>query len=199
MKKEAHREADVTQAGQGAPQPSAQGFGFTLALLGVFLAVTVGTQLPAGVAPSWLGQYRATFRTMWPQGWSFFSNTADTDTVTAFRMNPVGTVSGSALVVSMSSANEWGLGRTSQAENQEAGYLAAHVPDRYWIPCGDPLSSSCLKQANAYHFPARIFQPPLLCGSLVLVRSKPQSAPEDRPAHDHQAAAVAVVHLDCAQ
>lgn len=189
------KRAPSTSSAEGGSRPSAQGFGFTLTVLGVLLAVTLGSQLPAAICPSWLSGYRGTFRTLWPQGWSFFSNTADMDTVTAFRVDSTGAVITSAVAVSMSEKNQWGLGRTSQTEYEEVSYLAGQVPDRNWVSCDDPLSRSCLSRTRTYRM-MNPFQPALLCGRFVLIRSKPWSPPVAHHALD-QHGAVTVVQLEC--
>lgn len=180
----------------GTPATSAQGFGLTLAVFGTLLVVTLCAQLPAGIAPSWLRAARGTYRMVWPQDWSFYANTADTDTITAYRLNSADTVTVSVLPLNTSEQNAWGLGRTSQAEVDEAFFLADQVPADYWSRCSEPLSRYCLSTASTYHF-SSAFQSAFLCGRIVFVRAQPSSASAARSAAGRRPVSVAVVQLTC--
>jgi len=133
---------------------------------------------------------------VWPQDWSFYANTADTDTITAYRLNSADTVTVSVLPLNTSEQNAWGLGRTSQAEVDEAFFLADQVPADYWSRCSEPLSRYCLSTASTYHF-SSAFQSAFLCGRIVFVRAQPSSASAARSAAGRRPVSVAVVQLTC--
>jgi hypothetical protein len=195
MKLRADRDKPIAHS---TPATSAQGFGLTLAAFGTLLVVTLCGQLPAGFAPSWLRAVRGTYRMIWPQAWSFYANTADTSTITAYRLNSNGAATGSMLPLSTSEQNAWGLGRTTQADVDEALFLADQVPANYWSSCSEPLSDSCLSTARTYRF-GSAYQSALLCGRIVFVRAQPSSEPAERSAADRRPVSVAVVQLTCSE
>ena len=189
--------ADRAQpAADKKPATSAQGFGLTLAAFGTLLVVTLCGQLPVGIAPSWFRAVQGTYRMLWPQAWSFYANTADTDTITAYRMNSDDVVTVSMLPLNTSEQNSWGLGRTTQAEVDEAFFLAGQVPADYWSSCTEPLSHSCLSTARTYRF-SSAFQSALVCGRIVFVRALSSSASAEQSAAGRRPVSVAVVQLTC--
>lgn len=179
-----------------APASSAQGFAFTLAVLGILFVATFSCQLPDGLSPAWLRQYQGTFRTLWPQGWSFFANSADADVVTAFRTSPGGAVTGPVLELSMSASDAWGLERTASSVYQQVSYLGGQVPGGDWTACAAALSTGCLGHARTYRL-TNTFQPAQVCGSMVLVRAKPSSAPTTGPAAGQRPGSVVNVQVTC--
>jgi hypothetical protein len=173
--------------------PTLQGFLVTLAGLGSVLMITLCAQLPAGVVPAWLHGHHSIYRTIWPQGWSFFANTANSQTLNVYQLNPGRVPVGSAIALSMSSRDRWGLGRTAAAQFDQALGLASQIPPGYWTACTDPASSSCLIRPSSYRTINKN-RPGLLCGLLAFVRRAPSAAASgtaDKPG------LVAVIDVSC--
>lgn len=170
------------------------GFVLTLTMLGSFLAMAIWAQLLAGVAPAWLRAHRTVYATVWPQAWAFFANTADSETLSAYQLSSGRVAHGSAVALSMSGQNMWGLGRAAAAQLNQALYLASLVPARYWGFCAEPPSHSCLSAAKVYRA-ADDFRPAMLCGLIAFVRAQPTAEATGVPGG--RSASVAVVRLDC--
>jgi hypothetical protein len=167
----------------------------TSAVLGSLLVITLSAQLlPAGVAPAWLKAHQAVYGTIWPQGWTFFANAPDSETLSAYRLSSGPVARGSMLAMSMSGQNRWGLGRTAVAELSEAEYLANLVPGGYWISCTHPLAHSCLGAVRVYRL-MNDFRPAMLCGLVAFVRAEPSATPP--PITPGRSESVAVARLDC--
>jgi len=177
---------------------SAQGFVLTMTVLGGILLTSLSAQLPGGSTLSFFKDYRAAYRTIWPQGWSFFADTPDSQVVTAYRLSADRTVNGSAITSSMSAQNLWGLRRTGTAQLYQALYLVRAIPQAYWVDCTQPLSHDCLSQAKLAHV-SNNFQPAQFCGILALVRAQRSRVQDAQSATAVQYGSVAVVQLDCPQ
>lgn len=174
----------------------AQGFALTFALLFGFFVVSLAVQLPGDASPSFLRAYRGAYQTVWPQGWSFFADTPELDTVMADRLGPGLTVRGPATAPGMSAVNRWGLGRIAIAESRQAVYLAGRVPGGYWVRCGDPLADGCLRRARV-RTEANGFRPARLCGTLALLRAGLGSLPAVPSGPFRRPVSVAVVRVRC--
>jgi hypothetical protein len=169
----------------------------TLALLGTAFVATLSVQCAALVAPRWFGRTAAAYSSVWPQGWGFFDDSADMDTLSVYRWVGPSELGASELPLYMSSENSWGLGRVAAARQNQAKDLVARTPGSAWISCNVPNSNECLSRlvqvdtVNAY-------QAPLLCGRQVLVRSRPSTGPDGAPlGGEGLASSVALVNVAC--
>ncbi len=169
--------------------------GFTLAVvtLSGFLAITLLVQLPSSITPAWLRAHRSVYQTVWPQAWSFFANTADSKTLIAYRISSTRFARASAVELSMSRQNTWGLGRVAQAQFAEALYFTKRIPRRYWKLCAEPLSHQCLASLSPYRLEDE-FNPAQLCGLIVFIRASPSTTATLAT----DPGSVAAVQLECA-
>lgn len=175
---------------------SARGFGITLGVLGVFMAVTLSAELPASVTGAWLQRHSRTYLTVWPQGWFFFDNTADSPVTNAYPVRPDGTVAGSTAELAMSRADGWGLGRVSQGQLDQTLELAARIPAAGWVRCGEPLSRGCLAGVHPYHLVGD-GRTTALCGLIAFVRTPPvRVSRKPVPARDRPGT-VALAQVSC--
>jgi antimicrobial peptide system SdpA family protein len=149
--------------------------------------------LPAAITPSWLRADEPVIRTIWPQGWAFFADSADTETIRVYDVTPGNIASSSAVVASMSARNTWGLGRIAQAQLDQASYLAARIPDKNWRNCSDPVSPACMAKDHVVVLDNG-FRPALLCGTLLFVRSPLLTVPGQKA---DQSTAEAEARLRC--
>jgi len=178
----------------GRPVSGRAGFILTLTVLVSLLMITLSAQLPAGIAPAWLRTHKAAYGTVWPQGWSFFANAPDVDTLSAYRLGSGRIAHGSVVELSMSGRNLWGLGRTAQAQLNEALYLADLVPRDYWNSCAHPLARSCLGAARVYRL-TNVSRPAVLCGLIAFVHAEPSATAS--PTAAGRSELVTVTRVDC--
>lgn len=174
-----------------------RGFITMIAILGTVLLVTSVTQFAAFVAPRLLAYASATYGSIWPQGWGFFANTGDADTLSVYRLDGDTALGPSELPLFMSSENDWGLGRVAASRQNQAYTLAAQLPVGAWSTCATPITGTCLAHLRQAHTASR-FQAPLLCGGLVFVESRPWSPPDARSTGDSGPSSVAEVVVSCA-
>jgi len=154
--------------GDGGATPSAVGFKLTMATFGVLFLVTLYGQLPRQAVVGWFAHRANAFAVVWPQHWSFFTNTADSDTFSAYRRGQGNTLS-VAVTSQMSARNAWGLGSTSAAQFDELDAVASEIPTSTWVSCNDVEARSCLAAAKTVDL-INPFRPGVLCGALVIVR-----------------------------
>jgi antimicrobial peptide system SdpA family protein len=134
---------------------------------------------------------------IWPQGWSFFADAPQADTLVAYRTAPDGATRQTATYPQMTAQNRWGLGRIAYAQIAEIRELAAEVPDDTWRDCqGD---DACLRPPNRPYDVTNGFWRPTLCGPLTLAVEAPAVPRAQRPAGDHGRVIrrVAAVQVDC--
>jgi len=163
---EAGRSGPGIQHGVAA---SSAGFAVTLALLLTLFAASL-----TGLLPTRLTQgldRRLNIAAVWPQGWSFFADTPDTEAIQAFRVNAAGQITGAALLPAMSADNTWGMGRRADARYLELLGISREVSGHYWVACTDATLASCLTR-TAVQGVADPSHPALLCGALALVRGR---------------------------
>lgn len=148
-----------------------------MAILGTVFFVTAAVQFASSVAPGWLGRVSATYDSFWPQGWGFFANSEDTDTLSVYRQDGESGPGASELPLFMSSENSWGLGRIAASRQDQAVILASLIPSGAWTDCATPITRACLSRLRESRVVNR-YQAPLLCGNLLFVKARPWS-----PAH----------------
>jgi Sporulation delaying protein SdpA len=188
--------AGVSGSAQAPDTPaSSSAFALTLAALGSLLLLTLAAQvLPASATPAWLRIHRADYHMIWPQSWSFFANTADSETLAAYHLESGRRLGPPAIGLSMSGMNAWGLGRTAAAELDDAFYLQSQIPAGYWVACaGRRALATCVNRARTYVLADRL-RPAMLCGLVAFVRAPPSARRQPgRPGP----ASVAVARLAC--
>ena len=110
---------------------------------------------------------------IWPQGWSFFSDAADTDQVAAYRLSDGG--QGAAVrvqQVNASPSDSFGLSRTAMVTNNEVEYFAQEIPAGDWKACRAAEVATCFSARGAALFAeSDTFQPAVLCGRVGFVLS----------------------------
>ena len=156
-------------------EETAKGLGLTLAILGTVFLVALAAQLPDSMALPWLRNQQPTMTAIWPQGWSFFSNAADVETVAAYTFSPAG---GPLEVpqLHMAAANAWGLGRSATVADTEVRRLAAGIPDSAWHSCGSASSlADCFAAATGQTLLTDTYAPAVVCGLVGFERSAPRS------------------------
>jgi hypothetical protein len=162
----------------GADERAVRGFAVTIAALCTAFLVTLVVQLGAGIEPASFRLHAQTYAVIWPQGWSFFADAADTDQVAAYRL-PDGP--GDAVrvqQVNASSSDAFGLSRTAMVTNNEIGYLAQEIPAADWKVCRASDAAACFPAlgAPALWVESDTFRPAALCGRVGFVRSASDTA-----------------------
>lgn len=176
-------------------EPAKRGFTLTLAALGGVFLITLLAQLPSGLAPAFLRSHRAVYRTFWPQGWSFFADTADVPTLKAYQVDQYHVAGAPLLALTLSAEDAWGFGRSASSQLYQAIYISDGIPDNGWVSCAKVLSRPCLASARAYRS-VNAFRPPSLCGTVAFVKSQPTASTPSLAA-DGGPGRVAVVELAC--
>lgn len=178
-------------AGESSKAASSLGFVATLTILATALASTLGLHLVTKLEPSWTGSTALAYRTIWPQGWAFFANYADSSTLSVFQIRS-GVKEPSPLIPrQMSSGSLWGLAGGSQSRAGEAQYIKGLIPAQSWHPCGDPASIRCLSFTTPLSLVNRA-KPTSLCGLVEFVLTSPE-----RNAGARSAPEVVIVNLIC--
>lgn len=178
-------------AGESSKAASSLGFAATFAILATALASTLGLHLVTKLEPSWTGSTGLAYRTIWPQGWAFFANYADSATLAVFQIRPDVKEPSPLIPRQMSSRTLWGLAGGSQSRAGEAQYIKGLIPAGSWHPCGDPASTRCLSVTTPPSLANRA-KPASLCGLVEFVLTSPEEGAGARPAPE-----VAIVNLTC--
>ena len=178
-------------AGESSKAASSLGFAATFAILATVLASTLGLHLVTKLEPSWTGGTGLAYRTIWPQGWAFFANYADSTTLSVFQISPETKEPSPLIPRQMSSRTLWGLANGSQSRAGEAEYVEGLIPAPSWHPCGDPASTRCLSATAPLSLVNRA-EPASLCGSVEFVLTPPEKDAGAGPGPE-----VAIVHLIC--
>lgn len=152
-----------------------RGFSLTAALLLVSLVVTLGAQLPGATSVPFLRAQRGTYRAIWPQGWSYFSDVPSQDILVAYRVDTAGNLGVSLTRRAASADQQWGLSRGGYAQLVEVYDLARQVPPERWVQCPDTPPPACddLAGRSAVSQLANRSRRPTLCGRIALVDERP--------------------------
>ncbi|WP_456248146.1 SdpA family antimicrobial peptide system protein [Longispora urticae] len=158
------------QAGQGADEASAErGFRLTAGMLLTCLIVGLVTQLPLGVAPSWLEAQRGTYRLIWPQGWGFFSAAATMEVTVAYRASSDGSLMEMATQPGAAPENLWGLDRRGYSQLLEVYDLARQIPGNRWAACNDERACVAERRSTTPLTVRNRSRLPTVCGVVALV------------------------------
>ncbi|NUW34559.1 SdpA family antimicrobial peptide system protein [Nonomuraea sp. SMC257] len=144
-----------------------------MTVLAIGMVATMAPQLPG--APEWLATHKHAYATVWPQRWNFFTENPDEQQNVAYSVSPERMTLQSAITLHMSSANLWGLGRSSDAQQVEVAYLMRQIPPTRWVSCGARRQYDCIQAvlAQAAYTTANRFPSPTMCGSVVLATRAP--------------------------
>lgn len=175
--------------------PSAVGFKLTMATFGVLFLVALYGQLPRQAVFGWFAHRANAFTVVWPQHWSFFTNTADSNMFSAYRRGQGNTLS-IAVASQMSARNAWGLGSTSAAQFDELDAVASEIPTSKWVSCNDVEARSCLAAAKTIDL-INPFRPAMLCGALVIVRFPPLTSGQETVPDKPRAGSVVSAQVSC--
>lgn len=166
-----HSRPLVPAADEGPEASCQRGFVLTSAFFGILFILSLGTHAFGLLSGRFNGQSEA-YAALWPQGWSFFSDAADTRTIDSFQVFGDGRSFAPAASLHMSAEDDWGLGRIAYAQSGEAFALAHRIPANAWVACPGASLGDCLPATP----PVRVtddFDPPLLCGTIAFVWSAP--------------------------
>ncbi|WP_370349594.1 hypothetical protein [Catenulispora sp. EB89] len=177
----------------GEPSKSASSFGFavTFAILVTALASTLGLQLVTKLQPSWTGSTGQAYRAIWPQGWSFFDNYADSATLSVFGIGSDMKEPSPLIPRQMSSRNLWGLADSSQTRAAEANYVKSIIPAGSWYLCADPETARCFSSTAPLSLVNQT-KPASLCGLVAFVLTWPETNSGARRPSE-----VAMINLIC--
>lgn len=155
-------------------QEHLKGFYVTATALLVAFAATLGSQLPQGLSPQWLRDEAGSYRLLWPQAWNFFDYAPSDETLVSYAVN----ADGSTAVVTMahmSGRNEWGFGRSANAQLVEIDAILRVAPDGYWTSCDGKSSDSCLAAVLAQQMLSvrNDARHPSLCGPTIFAVERP--------------------------
>ena len=176
-----------------------RGFAVTIAALGIVFLVTLVPQLAPGFVPAWFRLQAQTYAVIWPQGWSFFSDAADTDQVAAYRLSDGGL--GAAVQVQQvnaSSSDSFGLSRTAMVTNNEIDYFAQEIPAGDWKACRAADVATCFSaRGTALFAESDTFRPAALCGRVGFVLSASDKEGASRTAENGDAPMFAEALVSC--
>jgi antimicrobial peptide system SdpA family protein len=114
---------------------------------------------------------RAFVRTLFPEGWKFFTRNPQEAQLVPYRLVDGRWLSASLLPNSRPS-NLFGLGRWGRAQGVEMGILLARLGDARWTDC-DEQPTTCLEGAPVVLQIDNPSPAPSLCGELALVSQQP--------------------------
>ncbi|MEV0647514.1 hypothetical protein AB0I28_19835 [Phytomonospora sp. NPDC050363] len=153
-------------------QAAGRSFNFTgsLLLVCLLLSFTMQQFVPA---EGGFGAQRLTFRTIWPQGWSYFSSGIAEPVVVAYHLDPRGaTTPLSEREASVEAL--WGLRKSTYAQVDELDSLLGAVPASAWERC-DGSVEDCLALVKDLA-PYMLRHPPgyqSICGLTALITQVP--------------------------
>ena len=171
----------------------------TMLLVGLMLAGL--TQLVSVVDPEWARERLASYRLLWPEGWSFFVGLADKQVITAYPVGLTGVAPAPVTQRESWTDRTAGLDRSGDARFAELFQLAGQVPDQYWHDCGRVDPSGCVTRSEIEH-PFRLpngSHKAGLCGLTAFADIRPfPMTGGHAPAVPQSVNKIAIVDLACA-
>jgi antimicrobial peptide system SdpA family protein len=157
-----------------------RGFRFTAALLMTALVLLLVAQLPAGWDPGWVVHARRTAHSLWPQGWSFFSDVGRARVLVAYRIGPQGAVT-AATRPELDRAHLWGISRTSESAVIETTELARLIPAAEWVGCDAAAVQACAGTRTGIRRQPLVNRSryPTLCGPILFTIERPARWPAE--------------------
>lgn len=177
---------------------SCRWFGLVFSLLMTSLAISCITMFNGNSDPAPAGL--DAYRTIWPQGWSFFTDLAGDDRLVAYRVGV-----GSVLTQPEDQRTSWttwhsGLSRDADEADLEIDKISTAIPNQYWQVCKLRTAGSCQVDSDPAHtlvLPNPVAAP-TLCGLEAIAVERPASLKTHAlPAYPWSLYRVAVVDLTC--
>jgi antimicrobial peptide system SdpA family protein len=144
-----------------------------------------------------LSRAGATYKAIWPQGWSFFSDVPTSDVVFSYQVDRT---TGQLTPLNQKQAgktNLWGLRRGAYSQLAEIQLLRGGVPTAGWMPCAGASCASLARteKQTPVRNSARTHS---LCGDIALMKRSPQATagavtPNSAPAGTQ----IAALRVDC--
>ncbi len=115
--------------------------------------------------------YRNTFKQMWPQTWSFFTDVSGVEEVTVYRWPADHGEAPEPLTVGMNGrASLGGLRRSVHAQIREIARVSMQIPDPRWTVCPGGRLTACLRSSARPPLTIVNTAPePTLCGGVLFV------------------------------
>jgi hypothetical protein len=144
------RQSYVDIAGQGdGGARRRRGFTITMTALLAGLVISVVAQFTPSVLPG----LHAAYRSIWPQGWTFFTGLATRVSVVGYTITGDGRELTPITQRRSLADRSLGLSRTGEAAAFDIGQIAQAVPSAYWQTCATSNPGACgahLGLARAY-------------------------------------------------
>lgn len=153
-------------------EQSARSFHLTATILIVAGLSTLAAQV---LLPGVSG-VRSTYKALWPQGWSFFSDAPSSEVTTAYQVGQDGRLT-QLTFRQAERKNLWGLRRGVYSQLAEIQVLRDRVPAAEWSSCGGSAAGCdrTIRSLTPYEVP-NSSRHPTLCHSVVVVTTPPHEA-----------------------